>query len=602
MSALKYIQIKDVLAKYLHIGIQLDPLLVEELNKDNILLAYFKLTQMNQMAANLTRRWFFPEIRHLISLSGTGRRTKWKAAFQKEDLIEWWSTNQEEVQKQLLTRLSACIGLPPDVPGINISKYQKSDEPMVKGTLLHEIYHQSICYSCIDAFEWDNCNEKKVSVIKGGRMLSNILPYVACTPDALVIKDLDMFWKNLKDPKSVDDTNNVLMTLELKTKFTGHVTLEEHERALKDPKEGLQIFTEKLYQMKLLFNENTLEDFDNLEMKITNIRRKSKNQPRSYAFLTKKYPFMRSDHFQAMCKSRRTHQKRKVTSNVLPNFVLDEITNRLQGETDECNLSDLVKNGRACLMIFNQETKEITEYRMEKAPFILTLNCQFFNQVLEQKVVSFSYSTNNKAIFALGICLEGGLKNVQEPQMSMVYWYDTGITDEAIKRVSHVIDREIFLVSKNVSSMKGLFDLDERKSYLPNKITCQDLFGDISDIDDDDESDDDDDDDESAFKSIRSDPYKVGVRKKKSIIIYECKSHPNIDWDRLQHLQPISQGSSAKRSHSFAESPCKSAAPSIIDTIASNNQSLSQVADEHTAIETPSLEYDKELIFGSDCF
>ena len=69
MSALKHIQIKDALAKCLHKGIPVHSFIVEEdIENDNILTAYFKLTQMNQMVANLTRKCFFPEFRHLINL------------------------------------------------------------------------------------------------------------------------------------------------------------------------------------------------------------------------------------------------------------------------------------------------------------------------------------------------------------------------------------------------------------------------------------------------------------------------------------------------------------------------------------------------------
>ena len=466
MSALKHIQIKDALAKYLHKGVPIHSFIVEEdIENDNILAAYFKLTQMNQMVANLTRKFFFPEFRHLISLyenrnQQQGRHGKWVKAFQKI-WVEWWSKNAEEVEKQLSVLISYDVCSLQHVTGININKCLQSDAAMVKGTFLHEIYHKSICHSCIDAFQWKTDNKIPLSVMKGGRMLSPTFPYVACTPDSLVLKNVDMFWRNLKDPKTVDDTNNILMTLELKTKFTQYVTHREHKSALKNPKQALQIFTEKLHLIKVLFNENDLKDYDNLEMKIDSIKRKTKTQPLNYAFLSKKYPFMIQDHFDAICKNAIKNKKRKVTSKVLPNLVLNEKTNNLSRHNtlaDECNLSDLVSNGMGCLMIFDHQKNEIVEYRMKRAPFILTLNSDYFNQTLEQHLVSHGYSNNSKAIFALGICLENSSSVTKEPKISMVYWYDTGITTESILRVSRVIDREIYLVSQSISSMRGLFD------------------------------------------------------------------------------------------------------------------------------------------------
>lgn len=648
MSALKYIQIKDILAKYLQKEIHLHPFITEDINNGNILAAYFKLTQMNQMVANLTRKWFFPEFRHLISLYETqshARQKKWVEAFQKSDLMEWWKTNEEEVENQLLIRLSNHVDSLQGATGINIIKCQKSDKPMIKGTFLHEIYHKSICYSCIDAFKWENDNKVPLSVIKGGRLLSPVLPYVACTPDSFVIKNIDKFWKNLKDPKTVDDSNNILMTLELKTKFTDHVTQREHEKALQDPKYALQVFTEKLHRMKLIFTENTLKDYDSLEMKIDSKKRKSRSQSLNRGFLTKKYPFMRQDHFKAICKSTITSQKRKVTCNVLPNLVLSEKTSNLSRcniSTDECNISDLVSNGMGCLMIFNHQTNEIVEYRMKKAPFILTLNSDYFNQTLEQHLVSHAYSHKSKAIFALGICLGDSSNNVKEPEMSMVYWYDTGITAESIIRVSRVIDKEMYMVSQHIASMKGIFDENiayltkeqERNKYLPkllhDKITSEDLFGHITDSDDDEEEDDENEYGQSSLdavknnKSFTSTDYILTPKKKKSVTIYECQSNPDIDWDSLQHLQ-IKLPVLCKRkpqSSSFSESSPKIAAPNIIHGPKSKNQSVceenTEVEETNTkysirqntgdnsigqntgdnCIETPNLEYDNSLIFG----
>lgn len=616
MSALKYIQIKHILGKYLQEKEHLPPSVTEDINNDNILAAYFKLTQENQAVANLTRKWFFPKFRHLISLYETGRQNKWLEAFQTNDLVEWWRNNTEEVEKQLLIRLSNCVGLPEDVTGIDINKCQKSDQPMVKGTLFHELYYKSICYSCIDAFQWENNNETSLTVIKGGRMLSRSLPCVACTPDALVIRNIDKFWINLENPKTVNE-GNIVMTMEFKTKFIQKVTHEEHKMVLKSPEHALQIFTEKLYTMGLLFNDNTIEDYNNLEMTIKCKKRRSKTQPISYAFFSKKYPFMRQDHFEAISVCAMKNQKRKVTSNILPNLVLHKKTNDLSTHntsSDECNLSDLVYTGMGCLMIFNHQKNEIIEYRMKKAPFILTLNSDYFNQTLEQHLVSRGYSNGSKAIFALGICLENSSNSVQESELSMVYWYDTGIRTESIIRVSRVIDREIYLVSQSVSSMDGLFDTnivniteeEERKKYLPKllhdeKIISQDLFGDISDISTDSENETDVDNNSSTSCILTP-------KRKKSTIIYECTSKPNINWNRLQHLQqtPKKTVVSTKRSQdsNSTGSPLKLAA---LHSTSHNSNSFKdkQLADDsrepsaiENNIETPNLEYDQDLIFG----
>jgi hypothetical protein len=595
MLTLKYIQIKYILGKYLQKQIHLHSFIEEELQNDNILEAYFKLTQINQMVANRTRNWFFPQFRHLISLCEPGRHTKWLESFKKPDLIEWWKINGEEVEKQLLTRLSNCVDSPDNGIGININKCQMSNKPMIKGTLLHEIYHKSICHSCIDAFQWTNDDKTSLTVLKSGRMISPVLPYIACTPDALVLRNMNKFFTDLKNPKIV--SNNVVMTLELKTKFTQHVSFEEHKMALENPEYALQIFIEKLYTMELLFNENDIIDYNNLEMTINCKKRKSKTQPISYAFLSKKYSFMRQDHFEAICVTNK--QNRKVTSKILPNLVLNKNTNDLTKHNalpDECNLSDIVSTGMGCLMIFNHEENEIVEYRMKKSPIILTLNSDYFNQTLEQHLVCCGYSNDSKAIFALGICLESSSKNIQEPKISMLYWYDTGITNESITRVSRVIERELFLVSKNISSMDGLFDVniieeekeEERKKYLPKllydddedkKITSQNLFGNISDISTDSEEETD-----------------TGIlipKRKKSITIYKCTSNPNINWNRLKHLQIPTKSTGTKRSpQNYKENSLKKSAPSDLYTTEIINK-------KPDTFETPNLEYDKDLIFGS---
>ena len=210
----------------------------------------------------------------------------------------------------------------------------------------------------------------------------------------------------------------------------------------------------------------------------------------------------------------------------------------------------------------------------------------------------------------------------------MVYWYDTGITTESILRVSRVIDREIYLVSQSISSMRGLFDENivdlteeqEKKKYLPellhDKITSQDLFGDITDSDDDDH--DEDDDEKSSLDTVEnnesstSTSYISTPKRKKSVTIYECKSNPDIDWDKLQYLQ-IKKSVATKRSQqdsNFSENPSKVAA---LDIISQTRQQLFKERDEladikdisskesttdSNSIETPNLKYDTDLIFG----
>ncbi|MEK6266649.1 MAG: hypothetical protein N2B06_18035, partial [Clostridium sp.] len=157
---------------------------------------------------------------------------------------------------------------------------------------------------------------------------------------------------------------------------------------------------------------------------------------------------------------------------------------------------------------------------------------------------------------------------------------------------------------------------------LHDKITSQDLFGDITDSDDDDH--DEDDNEKSSLekssldtvennKSSTSTSYISTPKRKKSVTtIYECKSNPDIDWDKLQYLQ-IKKSVATKKSQqdsNFSENPFKVAA---LDIISQTCQKLFKERDEladikdisskesttdSNSIETPNLKYDTDLIFG----
>lgn len=505
------LKLRHVLKNYLREYKQIDDEVSEDIRNDKILCAYFKLTQNRQNVANESRNWFFVKIRHLVSLK-LNREEKWQNYFKQPDLIHWWDKDEHLIYNQLTTRLSYETALHKDEKGIDVKTYQTSSRPTLKGTYLHEKYYTSICHSCISAFDWES--KMLPTVIKGGRMMSPIFPYVACTPDAIVVKNEDMFWTHLEN--GVATIDNICMTMELKTKHLKGVSQEEQRSALNDSKDALQIFTQKLCETKTLFEGNDIEDYDHLERYITRIRHKSKKNIIDFGFLTKQYEMMRRDHFEAICMSP-SNIKRVVTTDVLPNLALSHVNihqhehDKHRGEEDyeipiefkttflppdHCPLADLVSPGMGCLMVFDDENNEIIEYRMKKAPFILTLNGSFFNQVLEQHLVSRPYSSKVKAIFAIGICSDD--LSMARNKMSMVYWYDTGITSQSVHRLSRNIDREMYNTSKVIPSMQDQFKdrskyvtkTEQKKIYLPEPqkparkeaVTVFDIFGD--DLDD----------------------------------------------------------------------------------------------------------------------
>lgn len=494
--------------------------LVQTLIQNNkVLEAYFMITQISQDIANETKNAFFLDMsKHVGVISanvpcydmagkdGTERTGKWRALLEK--LIMWW-TNPNNLQDRIDVRSNLLDALQTGKEGTVSETWRFSKLPMQSGTYIHEAYGEIIARGCAEMFGWHDVLEHIVP----GRIVHHGIPWIGVTPDAISVVKEEGFHKltrRLFRGESVTDEERRVgipwMTLEIKTLHGGvetgleDATVEAHEiDALlsvfendhdttkeSTKAEALRLLTRKLELGKWM-PKGLCQNGDDYRHETTAVklnRTKSSKTKKACAFFqrgTRVYP---TDVYEKLTVE-------SVGPKVYPNLAKlpviklpDKVPppKKRKRETEYQHVVDLktlVRPGQACMVVYkvggSEQNTRLFRLDWEKAPLMLTLNSDHFNQVMGQHMVARQYNEDVKSVFAIVLRSHGdsSIPFKEDPvQLAVMYAYDTGIQSNAVDSYSEVVAREIGFAAQGLNGNEDLHrllvnsELKERQTVL----------------------------------------------------------------------------------------------------------------------------------------
>jgi len=470
----------------------------------DVLQAYFIVTQTSQKLANETKTDFFLEIRKLIGAIGkdnlcddmdgmelTLRTATWRKNLRL--LIPWWTepTNLEGTVSSRHVHTT-------DYQDGTVSYASKfSYMPLEVGTYIHEAFGESIAAQCAKMFGWNT-----LEYIVPGRMVHAGLPWIGVTPDAICVVDERAFHlvsNKLLTGEIVSSTQRGAgapwMTIEMKT-IHGHMgeknedenpTVREQEidqlygvyendhdpdkQATKEA--ALKLLVKKL-ELAGWIPENLYADDNDYMLEKDEVKLKktvNSKKRKTCAFFKRSTILYPTKQFKNLCVE-------DVGGEVYPNLaklpsetfhVADEPPKKKKKKkpapTWSCvvPLKKMVTPGKACMVVYAIGETAVNEVLFhlswEEAPFMLTLNCDHFNQVMGQHVTARQLNEQVKSVFAVAF------RSYRSPstyfgtdpiQLAIVYAYDVGIQAEAVDAYSDVLSREIALAAQGIENSESL--------------------------------------------------------------------------------------------------------------------------------------------------
>lgn len=140
----------------------------------------------------------------------------------------------------------------------------------------------------------------------------------------------------------------------------------------------------------------------------------------------------------------RPRQQQKKKTNAAATAAAEKNTPGTEPTSARVELRKLTKPGKACMVLYDirrgKKNGVLMRLNWDAAPLVLTLNCDYFNQVLGQRCVAKQYGrdVDLRSVFAVV------LPSATAPdRMALMYAYDTGITDYAMECYENVLIREI---------------------------------------------------------------------------------------------------------------------------------------------------------------
>lgn len=500
----------------------------------NVLQSYFILTQTSQTVANETKQDFFLDLTKMIGVIGrniacrdmdgmevTQRTGAWRKSLAL--LVPWW-TRPIDLKQQITSRRSQTTGAH---DGTVKDAWKYSLLPTEAGTYIHEAFGESIAALCARMFGWD-----QLTHIVPGRMVHAGLPWIGVTPDAICVVDEGAFHEVSRRLFAGETIRAVergsgapWMTVELKTihgrtqKSVSHVTDEnatvqeceidhllgiyENDREVtKDAAKeaALKLFVRKLevagWIPKNLYAENNDYKLENNVVKLQKSQNTSKRK--TCAFFKKSTVLYPTTQFEML-------RVENAGGEVYPNLaklasstlnVIDEPPKKKSRMYQQVvTIKEMVTPGKACMIVYRVGETAMNEvmFRLDwdKAPLMLTLNTNHFNQVMGQHAVARQLNEDVKSLYAVALTSHrrSSASFGKDPiQLAVVYAYDVGIQAAAVDAYSDVMCRELALAAQGISNSESLHamllretSVEERRSMLYRRASTMDKLADPSD-------------------------------------------------------------------------------------------------------------------------
>jgi len=498
---------------------------------DDVLQAYYVLTQTSQKVANETKADYFLESTKLVGTVGrnvvchemdgmevTPRTAAWRKSLAL--LVPWWSRDDKYLEECITScRRTLSFGFQDDGRVCEAWKY--SHKPTEAGTYIHKAFGDSISAQCAKMFGWDEL----INIIPG-RMIHAGLPWIGVTPDAIAVVDdraLHEVSRRLFAGETIPAVERGAgapwMTLELKT-IHGRAsnnddeedaTIHEHEidrlygtyehdeeDATKEA--ALKFFVKKLELAGWIPENLYVDDSDyRLEKDIIKLRKSQNTKTRkSCEFFKKSTILYPTGQFKKL-------RVEEVGGEVYPNLArLSASTLRVTDEPPKKKsrawsqivpLKEMVIPGKACMIVYKIGKKATNEilFRLDwaEAPLMLTLNSDHFNQVMGQHATARQVNEDVKSLFAVALRSHRSRSAPfgKDPiQLAIVYAYDVGIQAAAVDAFSDVLSREIALATQGMNNSESVHamlfsetSLESRREALYRRASVMEKLADPSD-------------------------------------------------------------------------------------------------------------------------
>lgn len=490
----------------------------ELLESDDVLQAYFLVTQVSQDIANESKKACFLEVsKNIGSINnrvpctdmagqeGTERTGKWRALLAR--MVAWW-TNPNDLLDRIKMYPTLIASLQMSRDGTVSDNWRYSRCPTEVGSYIHEAYGEMLAYGCAKMFGW----EKNLSHIVPGRMIHIGIPFVGVTPDAVSIVNQQAFhrltrklfrgeavtakeraagapWmmfelKTLHGCLGVsDEEDSTVQDYEIDALYAQYQSDDDVQKE-KTKEAALAVLVRKLELGKWMPSGLYAADDDfKLETSCYKMERsRTTKKQKSCTF------FKRSTILYPTKQFEKLYAKR-VGSKVYPNLAklptfkqkgdeppTKKVKERQHGYQQVVKLKEMVKPGKAYMEVYrigcNYKNVKLFRLDWEKAPLMLTLNCVHFNQVMGQHAVGMQYNEDVKSVFGLALRAKRSPATpfkTDPVQLAIVYAYDTGIQPLAIDNYGEVLVREIGLAAQGVAESKHLCDLFIDSDYASRK-------------------------------------------------------------------------------------------------------------------------------------
>ena len=480
------------------------------LERGLIFQAYYEITRTSPLLAKETKNALFVDLTKLMGVAKVQKTTalehrpkgkshvtpKWVQALINS--IPWWSDPNTTIEKLCAqidrrTILTQTLKNPSDEGALKVPAENANATAI--GSYIHERYGAELADESAKIFSWHD----EVSYLIPGRMIHLHMPLIGVTPDAIAVTSEDAF-HNLTDDlvngRAVDThvrkAGIPYMTFELKTLTIKEARVSQDElnqliltdringeEALKSS--AFELLVKKLECGGWMPHGLVSGGDDYLKEQEEEKWTKSKNSSVFFLRKTKLYPTEQFEKFKV----------KRVGQCVLPNLVPystsgDSMTSppprkkrKLQGgeghNGPSISLRDQVHPGKARLVAWDFRGNQLFSLEWEKAPLMLTLNSEHFNQVMGQHITARQYNEDVQSIF--GVTLIS--RDADTVQPTIFYSYNVGIQATSVDGFSETLVNEVdlacqYLQSDNTSFASYIEKLTREKNWRRAGAIAQD--------------------------------------------------------------------------------------------------------------------------------